>query len=266
MEAVMVDRSEIETIVADCERYWRSTGIARRTAAEMRQELESHLTEAALAGRPPREVIGDDLAGFARDWAAEQRPGSAEKLPAWEEVFTKRRRFGTFNAVMILAAVAIIVIALLTRGQGGNNSMDNEIWRWIWLAAAVVFGVGEMLTAGFFMLPFSVGAVGAMVLAWFDVDATIQMIVFLALSGLALLFLRSLIRKAPEHQLPVGANRFMNQTAIVIDAIDRTTGAGRVRVDTELWRATTDGDPIPEGTEVRITDVRGTRLVVEPED
>ena len=52
----------------------------------------------------------------------------------------------------------------------------------------------------------------------------------------------------------------------MIEPIDRTTGVGRVRVDTEMWRATTDGDPIPEGTEVHITDIRGTRLVVEPED
>ena len=88
----------------------------------------------------------------------------------------------------------------------------------------------------------------------------------LALSGLALLFLRRLIAQADEQQLPVGANRFMNKTAMVIEPIDRAAGVGRVRVDTEMWRATTDGESIPEGTEVRITDIRGTRLVVEPED
>jgi membrane-bound ClpP family serine protease len=46
--------------------------------------------------------------------------------------------------------------------------------------------------------------------------------------------------------------------------IDRKTGEGRVRVETENWRATTDGDPIPEGVEVRVVEIRGTRMVVEP--
>ncbi len=262
----MVDRSEIDTIVADCERYWRSTGISKRLSQEMRQELETHLAEAAIAGRRPRQVIGDDLAGFAREWAAEQRPRAADTLPSWDEVFTKRRRFGATDVAMLLAVAAIIAIAVVTRGEGGDNGMDNEIWRWVWLSAAVVFGVGEMFTAGFFMLPFSVGAIAAMALAWFNVDAAVQMIVFLALSVLALAFLRRWIHQTEGEQPAVGANRFMNKRAIVVEAIDRTSAVGRVRVDTELWRATTDGDPIPEGAEVRITDVRGTRLVVEPED
>jgi membrane-bound ClpP family serine protease len=41
------------------------------------------------------------------------------------------------------------------------------------------------------------------------------------------------------------------------------TGEGRVRVDTELWRATTDGGPIAQDARVRVIEVRGTRLVVE---
>jgi len=38
-----------------------------------------------------------------------------------------------------------------------------------------------------------------------------------------------------------------------------------VRMGTEEWRATVDSDiEIPKGTEVTITEVRGTRFVVEP--
>ena len=39
------------------------------------------------------------------------------------------------------------------------DSGDPEVWRWIWLIAAVVFGVGEMAVAGsFFLAPFAIGA------------------------------------------------------------------------------------------------------------
>ena len=39
-----------------------------------------------------------------------------------------------------------------------------EVWRWIWLGAAVLFGLGELSTAGsFFLLPFAIGALAAMI-------------------------------------------------------------------------------------------------------
>jgi membrane protein implicated in regulation of membrane protease activity len=51
----------------------------------------------------------------------------------------------------------------------------------------------------------------------------------------------------------------------VLEPVNRFEGTGSVRVETEQWRATTDGDEeIPVGDEVVITEVRGTRLVVEP--
>jgi membrane protein implicated in regulation of membrane protease activity len=53
--------------------------------------------------------------------------------------------------------------------------------------------------------------------------------------------------------------------AIVLEPINRREGTGSVRMETEQWRATTDGDTeIPVGEEVVIKEVRGTRLVVEP--
>ena len=141
--------------------------------------------------------------------------------------------------------------------------MDTETWRWIWIGAALFLGLAEMVTAGFFMLPFAVGAVIAAALAFMDVEPAIQLIVFIATSLVALILLQRFVRHGDEDQHPIGANRFIGRTAVVLEAIERTATAGRVRMDTEEWRATTDGDPIAVGTEVRILEVRGTRLVVE---
>jgi len=142
--------------------------------------------------------------------------------------------------------------------------MDTETWRWIWVGAALFLGVAEMLTAGFFMLPFAVGAVIAAILAFVDVSPAIQFTVFIATSLISLLVLQRFVRHGDERQAPVGANRFVGKSAVVLETIDRTAGAGRVRMETEEWRATTDTGEIAVGTEVRITEVRGTRLVVEP--
>jgi membrane protein implicated in regulation of membrane protease activity len=142
--------------------------------------------------------------------------------------------------------------------------VDEELWRWIWLGAAAVFGIGEMVTAGFFLLPFAVGAVAAAILAFVEVSPAIQGVVFLVVSVLALVWLRRYAAKGDDRQPPVGANRFAGETAFVLEKIDRIEGTGRVRMATETWRATTEGASIDVGTEVRIVGVRGTRLVVQP--
>ena len=142
---------------------------------------------------------------------------------------------------------------------------DVEVWRWIWIGALVVLGVGEMITAGLFMLPFAIGAAAAAVLAWFNVEIWVQLLVFLVVSVVALWGIRRFAWRSSEPSHPVGAKRYTDATGLVTEPINRVAGTGRVRVDTELWRATTDVDGIIEpGTEVAVVDVRGARLVVEP--
>ena len=144
--------------------------------------------------------------------------------------------------------------------------METEWWRWIWLGVTAIFGVGEIFTAGFFMLPFAVGAVVAFVLALLGVAPAIVLAVFLVFSLLTLVLFQLLVRRGDQRQHPVGANRYAGRRVLVLERIDRVSGTGRVRLETETWRATTDGEPIEEGAEVRVVEMRGTRLVVAPED
>ena len=142
--------------------------------------------------------------------------------------------------------------------------MDTETWRWIWVGAAVILGFAEILTAGFFMLPFAIGAILAGALAFMGIAPEIQMATFVTGSILSLIAVQRYMRHEDEIQPPVGANRFVGQRAVVLETVDRAAGTGRARMDTEEWRATTDGDPIDPGTEVTVVDIRGARLVVEP--
>ncbi len=245
-------------VLDDCERYWRTAGISRRRAGEMRAELAAHLAEAAAHGKGAEAVIGPDVAGFARSWAEAQQ-GDRTRLPPWNG-----SRKGTRYGYVALAVTAIIAIAIVAAyGDGGSESMDDEVWRWIWLGTALFLGFAEMVTAGFFMLPFAAGAVIAFVLALFGVAPAVQLVVFIVSSVLALVVLQRYVRREDEIAPRVGANRLLDQRAVVLEPIDRVSGTGRVRMDTELWRATTEGGSIPVGTEVRVVDVRGARLVVE---
>jgi len=260
----MTDRASISTMAADCERYWRAAGIGRRTAADMGLELESHLAQALQDGRSISDVVGEDVAHFAGDWAAAQLRDGADGLPSWREVMTPERRIRPSDWLGI-TAIAAIIVAAIAFGRGGESTMDNEIWRWIWIGAAAIFSVGEIFTAGFFMLPFAFGAAAAVPLAWLGVNEIVQLVTFLGVSIISLLLIQRFMKLSDEQQPAVGANRFSGSTGLVIEAIDRAAGIGRVRVETENWRATTDGAPIPVGTEVRIIEIRGTRMVVEPD-
>ena len=61
----------------------------------------------------------------------------------------------------------------------------------------------------------------------------------------------------------VGGDRYVDQTGILTAPIQGVGTIGRVRIETESWMAITDGNQmIPEGAVVRVSEVRGTRMVV----
>lgn len=144
---------------------------------------------------------------------------------------------------------------------------EPEQWRWIWLGAAVLFGIGEMATPGsFFLAPFAVGAGVAAILAWAGVDLIAEWIVFVAVSVVTFAALRPLARRLDREGGTdgVGSRRLIGREATVLEAI-APTEPGMVRVDREDWRAESSSHaPIPAGTTVRIIEVTGTRVVVTP--
>jgi membrane protein implicated in regulation of membrane protease activity len=144
---------------------------------------------------------------------------------------------------------------------------EPESWRWIWLAAAVLFGIGEMATPGaFFLAPFALGALIACVLAFADVSLGAQWVVFLGVSIVAFAALRPLAHRLDRAGSSdgVGSRRLIGRSGTVLEAIE--PGAlGVVRIDREEWRAeSADRTPLPSGTEIQVTQVEGTRVIVAP--
>lgn len=146
---------------------------------------------------------------------------------------------------------------------------DPTVWGVIWLVAAGAAGVGEMFLAGsFFLAPFAAGALAASLLSFLGVSVGISWLVFVAVTFVAFLAMRPLAQRMNAIEAParVGANRLVGEQGVVLTTIPGGAAeVGTVRIHREEWRAeSVVASPLEPGTPVRVIDVTGTRVRVEP--
>lgn len=149
--------------------------------------------------------------------------------------------------------------------------MDSPaLWAIIWLAAATTFAIGEILVAGsFFLAPLAVGAFLAGIASLLTAPVWLSWGIFVVGSVTAFFALRPLAERL-DIDMPnipgIGANRLLGMEGVVLEDVQLGVSShGEVKVEGETWRAEgRDGMGISAGTAVRIVEVRGTRLVVEP--
>ena len=142
--------------------------------------------------------------------------------------------------------------------------MNIDLWI-VWLILAAIFIVGEIFTAGFFILWFGLGAAAAALLAFLDVSAGWQLAAFIVVSLTLFLASRKFALKVTKEQPPgIGADRFLEKECIVLEEIDNIRNSGRVRLKAEEWRAQSeDGNIIPAQSKVQVVRVDGTHLIVK---
>ena len=135
----------------------------------------------------------------------------------------------------------------------------------IWTVAIIVFGIAEAATAQLVSIWFVIGAVAGLISAFCGANFYVQLIVFIAVSVLALVITRPLVKKyikpKKEH---TNADRVLTQDGIVVEEINNTLGKGQVKVDGKLWTARSEnGDIIPEGSIVKTEKISGVKLIVK---
>jgi membrane protein implicated in regulation of membrane protease activity len=139
----------------------------------------------------------------------------------------------------------------------------------LWLIAAVIFGVGEIATLGFFLAPFAGGALVAALVAGVGGGAAISLIAFLIVSFALLAALRPLARshRRMPAQLRTGTAALVGRSAMVLERVHNDAGTGCVKLDGENWTARAyDEDAIIEpGKRVHVMEIRGATALVSEE-
>lgn len=124
-----------------------------------------------------------------------------------------------------------------------------------WAIAAVLCLIAELLTGGFFLMCFAIGAAAAAVISPF-IDFNVQLAVFAVVSVLCIFFVRPFAMRylhRDDEKRVSNADAILGQTGIVSQVIE-ADGYGRVAIDGDDWKAQAEhGEEIERGTRVVVT-------------
>ena len=225
---------ELEKILYICNRY----GVTLNDLFQDEVPVAGQVSRAAPAQMAPRTLrtaLGDFVSNLspANKWA---------------------------GAGSLIGVTALVALCMLYLKGGGDSEMTI-----LWIAAIVVFGVVEALTAGLVSIWFVPGAVAGLIAAMAGAGLLAQLVLFLAVSAAALAATRPLVKKlSAGRAVPTNADRVLGRTARVTETIDNDSASGAVYVDGKTWTArSADGTVLPAGSRVEVRRMEGVKLIVE---
>lgn len=135
----------------------------------------------------------------------------------------------------------------------------------IWLVLLIVAIVAEVLTMGLTTIWFAGGALVAIFAAILNAPVWLQVVLFLVVSLVLLIFTRPVaVKYFNKDRIKTNAESLVGRQAIVTAEIDNLQGIGQVTVGTQEWSARSydNGIRIPVGTVVDVLAINGVKLMV----
>lgn len=137
---------------------------------------------------------------------------------------------------------------------------------YMWLIAAGIFFVAEIITVGFMIFWLGIAALVVCLLSLVIHNLFAQMAIFVVLSTLLLFITRPFIEKfviKKDEKVITNAFSIIGQKAKVIRAMDPITKLGQIKVGTETWSAKAEGDVLfQEGEIVKIDAIEGVKAII----
>ena len=135
-----------------------------------------------------------------------------------------------------------------------------------WLVALIIFAVAEGVTVALVSIWFCGGSLAALIVAALGGPIWLQVVLFLAVSGILLAVVAPWARKASRTEpTATNADRHIGRTALVVEDIDNLHETGAVKLDGVVWTARSEsGEEIPAGTTITVRRMTGAKVWVEP--
>lgn len=136
-----------------------------------------------------------------------------------------------------------------------------------WLILLAILLVIEIITLGLTTIWFAGGAFVAFLIALLKGPVWLQILAFLVVSILLLIFTRPVaMRYMNKNVKKTNVDSLPGEKAIVIKTIDNLKGTGQVVLNGMEWSAKAkENTIIEEGKVVRVTAVEGVKVIVEEE-
>lgn len=138
----------------------------------------------------------------------------------------------------------------------------------IWLIIAGVCFIIEMITTGFLVFWFGIGALLTLIVSLiFPDNIVLQTSVFVISSTLLMFLTKPFVDKFTKSDKKVVTNAFsiIGKKGIVTQDINEAHSVGQIKVLGEVWSAKTDdGSTIEKGTQIEVIRIDGVKAIVEP--
>ena len=141
----------------------------------------------------------------------------------------------------------------------------ENMWQ-VWAVVAVICLILELMAGDFFIICFSIGALGGLLTAMLSDSLYLQLFAFAVFTVLALVYVRPFAKRylhKGEDSRVSNADALMGRQGRVVETV-KAGGFGRVQIDGDIWKAVTTGDQdISEGATVTVIDRASTIITVE---
>jgi len=135
--------------------------------------------------------------------------------------------------------------------------------RWIWVALVIIFSLIEIFTLGLTTVWFAIAAVLMVFLSFFSIPLTVQILIFLAVAALLLIFTRPLVvKKFKIGREKTNVDSLVGKHALVVKTIGEFE-RGEAKINGQIWSAhSEDNTEITEGSKCEILRIEGVQLIV----
>ena len=136
----------------------------------------------------------------------------------------------------------------------------------IWLGLFILLLVIEIITVGLTTIWFAAGALAALAANVLGADLIIQIIIFLAVSIVLLIFTRPWAEKhLNRKRVRTNYEREIGKVIRITEKVDNLNQTGKSVVDGQEWtvRSKNDSEIFEAGALARVAAVSGVKLIVE---
>ena len=139
--------------------------------------------------------------------------------------------------------------------------MTGSVILWAIIAALAI--AIDLITSAFLFIWFAVGSIAAIIMKMLHFSFTIQIIVFVAVSALAMAIGYPIIKDTIKKTVNKTATMEEGYVGRIITIDEEIIERAHIKIDGIYWTVQVAGEPVKKGDKVIITGIEGNKMLIE---